>query len=109
MKNISIILLFLILSSCGVKSVHFNSDDNLKNAITLGENYYKKLKQNGEITSYKLISVEDTKVYMGENNDTIKQVYHMIYEVEQDNKTDKILVKLKKTKNKFVAFSKSTK
>jgi hypothetical protein len=109
LKKISVILLFSALTSCGFQAIIFNADNEYENAIRLGENYHNKLKNNNEITDFKLVSVKDTKLFVGKCKDTIKQVYTMIYDIKKNNELKRVFVKLKKTKNKLEVTTKNIK
>ncbi|MFD2909958.1 hypothetical protein ACFSX9_14580 [Flavobacterium ardleyense] len=105
MNKLAGIIVVFLLTSCGFQHIKFNDEDEIKRAVKVGDDYHNELKQKQEITDFKLVSVENTKVFVGKGNDTIKQVYEMIYEIENDNKKENVLVKFKKTKNKFEAKS----
>ena len=103
MNKLAGIIVVFLLTSCGFQHVKFNDENDIRRAVKVGDDYHNELKQKQAISNFKLVSVEDTKVFVGKDNDTLKQVYQLIYEIEKDNKKQNVLVKFKKTKNKFEA------
>jgi hypothetical protein len=107
MKNFIIVILFLSLSSCGFQYLASNSDKDKTHAAKVGNQYYQNLKNTNEISSFKLISVEEARMYIFKNQDTVKEVYEMIYEVENNNSTKEVHTKFIKKKQKLNVKSKN--
>ncbi|WP_353168526.1 hypothetical protein [Flavobacterium sp.] len=61
----------------------------------------KELKNKNEIENFNFISVENSKVLVGKCNDTLKEVYSLIYEIEVNKDVKRKVLNLKKTKNKI--------
>lgn len=101
MKKITAIVVFLCVTSCAFQYISFNSARDKLQAVKVGGDYFQNLKYNKEITNYNLISVESAALYIGKSSDTLKEVYGLIYEIENNNKTKKVYVRIKKTGTKL--------
>lgn len=106
MKVIVVSFLFFLITSCSFQHINFNSEEAKEKGVKAGNEYFQKLKDKGDISSYKMVSVEDAMLYVGEKKDTIKEVYKLIYRVGVNGISKNELIKIKKTKNKFDVKSK---
>jgi len=94
-------LFVLLLTSCKFQYVSFNSESNKMQAKITADKYLKELKNKNEIANFNFISVENSKVVMGKNNDTLKEVYSLIYEIQESTDVKRKILNLKKTKSKI--------
>lgn len=101
MKLAVIIFLLFLVTSCGFQHINLNSEKAKEKGIKTGNEYFQKRKDKGEISSYKIASVEAAKLYVGKNKDTIKEVYKLIYKINTNGISKNQFVKIKKTKNKI--------
>lgn len=103
MKNIIIIIIALSINSCGFQHINFNSEQAKSKGAKTGDLYNKELVEKGEIEGYELVTVENAMLYVGKNKDTIKEVYKLIYKVNQKGISKNQLLEIKKTDHKFNA------
>ena len=96
-----LILIVVLFTSCKFQYISFNSESNKIQAKTTADEYLKSLRANNEITNFDFVSVENSKIIVGKNNDTLKEVYTLIYNIQKNTETQKSIIKLKKSKNSF--------
>ena len=94
-------LLVLLFTSCKFQYISFNSESDKNQAKITGNEYLKNLKSNNEITNFDFVSVENSKIIVGKKNDTLKEVYTLIYNIQKNTETQKTIIKIKKSKNNF--------
>ena len=94
-------LFVLLLTSCKFQYISFNSESNNRQAKITADKYLKELKNKNEIENFNFISVENSKVVVGKCNDTLKEVYSLIYEIEESKNVKRKVLNLKKTKSKI--------
>lgn len=101
MKKTIAIILVLFYTSCSVQYFSFNSEANKLKAVKAGETYLKQLKIKGEILDYKLVTVENAITYVGKSQDTVKEIYDLVYDIENSSKAERIELRIKKTATKI--------
>ncbi len=96
-----IVTLFVLLAtSCKFQYISFNTESNKIQAKITADKYLEELKNENEIANFNFINVENSKIVMGKNNDTLKEVYSLIYEIQENSELKRKVINLKKTKNK---------
>ncbi|MFN7098782.1 MAG: hypothetical protein ACK4M4_00230 [Flavobacterium sp.] len=99
-KSLAIIIVFLC-TSCSVQYISFNSESNKLKAVKAGGAYLNELKTKGEILDFKLVTVENAIVYVSKSQDTVKEIYGLVDDIENSSKTERVEFRIKKTATKI--------
>lgn len=101
MKKSLAIIIVLLCISCSVQYISFNSESNKLKAVKAGGAYLNELKTKGEILDFKLVTVENAIVYVSKSQDTLKEIYDLVYDIENSSKKERVEFRIKKTATKI--------